>query len=521
MFQPSHGKFAPLRPIRLAVEELEARITPTAPAGNSILWQNYASTSAFSLHSDPGATKVIYMDFNGATVSGTSWNTQFNGGAAFTIPAWSMDANRASFSTTELDTIIEMWRMVAEDYLPFDVDVTTQDPGAAAMHYSGLGDTHWGDHVIIGADPGTVVSGSPTAWPKAGGIAFVGTFKDPVNSVCFVWNGDMSAVPEFSLPDSVSHEVGHTLGLTHDGDTSMGAPGTTYYGGHGAGVTSWGPIMGAPFGRELTQWSRNTYPNADNPQDDLAIISSAANGFGYRADDYGNTTSTAKLLDTALQANLNTTFGVIGRNTDSDYFRFVADPGPATINVTALFVGPDLDVRADLYNASGALIATYNPLNAIDVSIATFLPYSGTYYLRVSGASLPGPTGYTNYGSLGSYTIDGTVTPYKPGFATFRAVNPIRWLSNSLSHTYDGYVSIGTLTGLTFSATFTITLTLPDPSMRVIAPNGVQTGNTFTFKMSGTIGPNAPLHFYLRLTNPLHLPLYTGLHTYVTNIVVS
>ena len=36
--------------------------------------------------------------------------------------AWSMDIDRSTFSTAEQDKIIEMWRMVAEDFIPFDVD---------------------------------------------------------------------------------------------------------------------------------------------------------------------------------------------------------------------------------------------------------------------------------------------------------------------------------------------------------------------------------------------------------------
>jgi hypothetical protein len=37
-----------------------------------------AGPQTFQLHSLPGATKVIYLDFDGHTTSGTYWNSDFN-----------------------------------------------------------------------------------------------------------------------------------------------------------------------------------------------------------------------------------------------------------------------------------------------------------------------------------------------------------------------------------------------------------------------------------------------------------
>ncbi|MFO0865132.1 MAG: zinc-dependent metalloprotease family protein [Gemmataceae bacterium] len=255
---------------------------PAGAVGNSLLWQSYTQAQAFSLHSLPGASKVIYLDFDGQTISGTNWNTSVNGGNPIVQQAWSMDANRAAFSGTERDAIIRMWRMVAEDFIPFNIDVTTEDPGVAALTYSGAGDTTWGKRVVIGPKP--TVSNPSATWTSAGGIAYLNTFQWSVDEPAFCWNGDGTATPEFSLPDTVSHEVGHTLGLSHDGTAAL-----TYYPGHGAGATSWGPIMGGPFGMNLTQWSQDAYPGANNPEDDLAIITGGVNGVSYTVDDTGNT----------------------------------------------------------------------------------------------------------------------------------------------------------------------------------------------------------------------------------------
>ena len=65
----------------------------------------------------------------------------------------------------------------------------------------------------------------------------------------------------------ISHEVGHTFGLSHDGTSQA-----SYY----AGAKGWGPIMGASYGRRASHWSTGEYADANNPEDDTAII--AADG---------------------------------------------------------------------------------------------------------------------------------------------------------------------------------------------------------------------------------------------------
>lgn len=48
------------------------------------------------------------------------------------------DGNTSNWSTAELADILATWRAVAEDYAPFDVDVTTEDPGAAYLATNGI-----------------------------------------------------------------------------------------------------------------------------------------------------------------------------------------------------------------------------------------------------------------------------------------------------------------------------------------------------------------------------------------------
>jgi len=363
---------------RPCLEGLEIRLVP---AGE------------FLLHSNPGATKCIFLDFDGSTTTGTAWLN----GATIITPAFDIDNNPSSFSTTELARIREIWERVSEDYLPFNVDVTTEDPGIEGLRKVGSSDTAWGVRVAIGNN----ISPAPTA----GGVSYVGVYGNEYYGPAFVFpinlaNGDPKAVAE-----ATSHEVGHNLGLSHDGDTSQG-----YYPGHGSGATGWAPIMGVGYYQNLVQWSKGEYSGANNQEDDLAIISSATNGFGYRNDDFGSTVATASNLNFSNSTTISTT-GIIEKNTDLDYFRFnLAVGGTATININPAVNGPNLDIEAKLYNASGTLLLTDNPTNALNASFSTTLT-AGTYYISIDGVGMGNPltTGYTDYGSLGFYSITGTV----------------------------------------------------------------------------------------------------------------
>src|SRR5690606_5898140 len=63
------------------------------------------------LHSLPRAAATIYLDFDGEVVEGHAWE----GGARIVAPAYNLPAGE----------IIDMWRRVAEDFAPFEVNVTT------------------------------------------------------------------------------------------------------------------------------------------------------------------------------------------------------------------------------------------------------------------------------------------------------------------------------------------------------------------------------------------------------------
>lgn len=48
------------------------------------------------------------------------------------------DGSPSTWSAAELSDILAIWRAISEDYAPFDVDVTTEDPGAAYLAANGV-----------------------------------------------------------------------------------------------------------------------------------------------------------------------------------------------------------------------------------------------------------------------------------------------------------------------------------------------------------------------------------------------
>jgi hypothetical protein len=372
------------------------RIVPQSETLNQLPLPALDLTKTFSLNSLPGANHTIYLDFNGHTTTGTAWNT-YSGKSSIVTPAFDLDGNTASFSATELERIQYIWQRVVEDFSPFNVNVTTQEPTLDRLIKSSTTDTAWGVRVAIG--------GSSFDWfgAGAGGVAYVGSFNWNSDTPTFVFSTQTLSDEKYTA-DAISHEVGHTLGLNHDGRT---IPSEEYYDGHGSGETGWGPIMGSGYYQNLTQWSKGEYLAANNTEDDLAIITTQ-NGFGYRVDDTGNTLATAKALTvsgTAVSAN-----GIIERNTDVDFFSFTTAAGPISLTVTPSGRSPNLDILAELYNSAGVLVASSNPADFLAASISATVG-AGTYYLKVDGVGKGDPlgTGYTDYGSLGQYAITGSI----------------------------------------------------------------------------------------------------------------
>ena len=343
------------------------------------------SRSQVSLSSYTSASAVILLDFDGHTTSGTMWNV--NGG--FTCNSAGID--NAS--------ITEVFNRVAEDYRPFNINITTDETKYNA------------------APPNRrirVVITTSNEWygSGAGGVAYLNSFTWGDNTPCFVF----SALLNFSvksIAEAVSHEAGHTLGLRHQSSYDGNCLKISDYNwGTGSGEIGWAPIMGGSYYQNMTLW--NSGPNSlgcNNIQSDLNIITSATNGFGYRTDDHTDIYTTA--TNPAFNSNNQFTIsGVIEKNDDKDLFRFTMPSfgrlqlDAVPYNVGSSNSGSDLDLQVEFLDGSYATVGIYNPGNLLSSVIDTLIN-AGTYYLRIDGK---GNIYAPEYGSLGSYSLQATYT---------------------------------------------------------------------------------------------------------------
>lgn len=362
----------------LTLPPLAAAQVAAAPAAPTRRAAAAAAVVTPIMNSRAAATAQLFLDFDGENVNDPDW------GRINAVPSPLTAVQRT-----------DVFRRVREDFLQFNINVTTDLAKYTAAP--------------VGLRMRCIVTTTDTAAPGAGGVAFLNSFAY-AGSVfsrtvpCWVFNPTVK-----SIADAISHEAGHTFGLNHDGVVGK----AEYYLGHGTGATSWGPIMGAPYGRGVGQWSKGEYKGANCYEFDIEIIANSVNGFGYAPDDAGDTISTAARL-TFLAGSTSTIEqrGVLDKLGDKDVFFFTTKRGGGML-VSATGLGNQVgncDVKLEVLNSAGVVIGT----NTFDRSLGAGLNVvvgAGTNYIRISGAGDGdvNTTGYSSYGSAGAYTITGVV----------------------------------------------------------------------------------------------------------------
>ncbi|MAS94680.1 MAG: hypothetical protein CMO55_15890 [Verrucomicrobiales bacterium] len=330
-----------------------------------------ASSSIPLLESNPDATNVIYLDFDGETVSGSSWN-QYNDGKPIVAEP---------FGNTSL--IPAIWEIVVQDYNIFDVNVTT--------------DRSVFDNTPTSQRCMAIFTPSKSWYGNSGGVAYTSSFGSSSNYMCWVFNTDRDGASQ-----AATHEVGHQMGLNHDGDNN-----SAYYSGHThSSGTSWAPIMGLGYNRNMVQFSKGEYKNANEKQDDLAVI---ARDLSYRADDFSSTVANSVTHETS-ETGTTDIIGMIGRSNDVDIFRFpTSKTGTFRFQVERTSSYSNLDLSLTLADQNGQYVAGSAPTNSFNASLtASNLP-PGEYFLYVTNSGLgTADTGYTTYGSTGEYHLTGT-----------------------------------------------------------------------------------------------------------------
>jgi hypothetical protein len=188
---------------------------------------------------------VIYVDTDGHTVTGTSWNM----------------SGPIACAPSGLDAEGNKWvvaRMRA-DWAEFPVTVTADSTVYLAAP--------------AGARMRVVITTSWEWYGMAGGVAYISSFTWGVESGCFVFSALLNFNPKH-IADASSHEAGHTLGLRHQAKYTWDAIASAWikeaeYNSDLA-PDGKGYLMGYPYEHESTwQVGLNPYGTV---QDDRAIV---------------------------------------------------------------------------------------------------------------------------------------------------------------------------------------------------------------------------------------------------------
>ena len=341
------------------------------------------------LNSNPTSTRVVYLDFDGQSVSGTAFNTSY-----------SITTINAAPSTMSSANIIQIWKRISEDYRPFDVNITTDSTkfNSAIINFR--------IRIII----------TPTSsWygTSAGGLAYFGSFNWGGNpgTPGWVFENLLLNNPKH-IAESCSHEVGHSLSLKHQSTWTASPCSKTaeYNPGQGSGITSWAPIMGVGYYKNVTIWHKGTNSTSCTfiQSDHGSIYPGISAGYlAFLPDDVGDTFSAAKTL------NLNTVLvkdsGIITQPTDIDVYKFeictnryiTFDVKPWALD-TSNYDAANLDVRFQLFDAVNNSLAIDTPLTKLNTLVGLNLN-AGSYYFTIDGG---GSANYSDYGSLGKYYVN-------------------------------------------------------------------------------------------------------------------
>jgi hypothetical protein len=354
------------------------------------------------LSSHPSAAVKIYLDFVG-TNTVTGWGS-YNVPAA---PAYDTDGDSSTFSDTEISQVREIYARVAEKYSPFNVNVTTVDPGSYPFNQV--------VRVVIGGDG---------SWSGGiyGGYGYVNGFIGATSNTAWIFPKNLGkGLPKY-VAEAAAHEAGHNFGLYHQ----------SIYDGNGNKVDEYrggrdklspdgtAPIMGFSYYADRGVWANGPSSNgAFANQNDLSII--AGNFFGYRPDDHGNDRLGAELLDVAGGLDASG-YGVIEAIADVDCFKFHSGGGLIQLSADVAPFGAMLDLKLNLTDADGNSLASADTAN-LGESVTAFVP-EGEYYLEVAS--------HGNYGDIGQYSISGTVVP-EPGAVGVLLLG-FGWLAQRRNH---------------------------------------------------------------------------------------
>ncbi len=412
------------------------RVTTAPPLAKKTLRDAASRASAtlseaetFNLSSKPDSPNTFYLDFNGYNMPRSSpWRFGSSSVAEVTANSYDADGNLSAFSTQELSDIAEIWRQVAEDFAPFNVNVTTKEPRSLPVtaHAPDPKFIHYGDHVAHvvftnSSDTNGALLPGGRFNLSAGYMGLWGTTDLRHYTPTFVYtNKFVESVSD--IAEETSHQLGHVLGLKdHEVRLDFG----THTAITSAGNSNWAPIMSFTEnslgkGVKVTQWSDGNFPDSDtSDQDDVRIIRSQLGAAKSDHEKKRFTDATPLLVDadgTIRSTDLNSSpvvlnaenKGIISRRHDRDLFKFYAKPGRFMLTAKGHRTlsepsrGGNLNIRLSLFDQKGRLLDVTDRSDR-DATLDRLLDW-GLYYIAVEGIA---SRDAGNYGSMGHYFLSG------------------------------------------------------------------------------------------------------------------
>jgi hypothetical protein len=379
--------------------EVPLPTTPSPGAGQaqSATGAKHPLSDVPALSSLPGAPASLYLDFTG------DFTGSYGSYSNITTPAFDQDGDPTTFNDDELAAIQQVWSCVAEDYAPFNLNVTTVPPASMAHGVT--------EKVDIGGNG---------AWTgsQVGGLTYVNDFTQTgVPNIAFVFSQNLASGNARYTGDAVAHESGHGFGLLHQSTYSGTTKTAEYSTGPGDGTA---PIMGNAYAaRRTLWWYGQSSSSSTSYQDDMAILSGSTDGFGYRQDADANTAANPTPLTVANGGQVNGS-GLIITTSDFDYYSFNSGAGAVSFTVSVPADLSTLAPRVELLDSTGSTIIASAGPSATDFSatIVANLTAAGSYRLLV--------TSNGGYGNVGHYSISGTIIAgVNQGTGTGSAPGPV------------------------------------------------------------------------------------------------
>ncbi|WP_428507636.1 pre-peptidase C-terminal domain-containing protein [Roseateles sp.] len=327
----------------------------------------YANQDLTKLESKPGSPWVFYLN----TTAVMSGSTPLNG--------------------VSKEQMYRAWQSVADQYSMLNMNVTTNRAVYDAARTANTLRT--GIINFVNQD------GRSFAPLRSFGTTSAGTlYRNPSAGFDYGYGIGMTG----------AHEVGHQMGMAHDG----GGSGGEYF--EGIAAYQWGPIMGnywmgGSWANQLFTWSRGEYSTANNQEDDFRIMT-VNESVPYAADD--NASGKPLQLRAGGEINPLDNWGQIERNSDSDVFSFnVASAGTLNLRVDPIEYLRMLDVDAVILNGSGQQVARSNLSVNRSAEFKNLALAAGSYQIKIQGGAEGTPqNGFSNYSSVGYYALKGSLT---------------------------------------------------------------------------------------------------------------